>query len=198
MPPEEELGLFPLATALLPDEDLPLHIFEPRYKELIGGCLALGTAFGFIYRRGRVLGPIGTRAGISQVLRRYDDGRLDIVVTGQDRFRLLKLTGGRSFVTGLVMEVTDDPEPPAAGELEACRRAFRRVALTDPPGAGDAFALGARLELPAELKQELLEATSERARLRALTAALDGDTGDELRERQVGRRAATNGKTERG
>ena len=92
-----ELGLFPLGIVLLPSEQIPLHIFEERYQELISDCLDLEQEFGLIFADDEGLREIGTRAAVTEVLDRFDDGRLNIVVEGGERFRLLELTtGGRS------------------------------------------------------------------------------------------------------
>ena len=81
---------------------IPLHIVEDRYQELIGECLADEREFGLIYADDDGLREIGTRAAVTEVLDRFDDGRLNVVVEGRERFRLLELTDGRTFQTGLV------------------------------------------------------------------------------------------------
>lgn len=192
-----ELGLFPLGIALLPGEEGPLHIFEPRYRELIGECIDTSGAFGFIYHHDGQLCSVGTRATVVEVLRRYDDGRLDIVVRGGDRFRLGELTSGRSFITASVVDFDDVPDQPSPDELAACRRAWRKVALPgDPgePGDRNAFGMAAALVLPAPIKQDLLELRSERARVQRLTRELSGELGAELLANEIGLRAASNGK----
>src|ERR671935_1887103 len=107
-----ELGLFPLALVLLPTERVPLHIFEPRYKELIGECLADGTEFGLVLEDENGRRDIGTRAAVIEVLQVFDDGRMNVIVEGRERFRLLELTDGREFLTGEVEPVEDEPDPP--------------------------------------------------------------------------------------
>ena len=105
-----ELGLFPLGIVLLPTEQIPLHIFEERYQELIGECLDLEQEFGLVFADDEGLREVGTRALVTEVLDRFDDGRLNIVVEGGERFRLLELTEGRSFQTGLVEPVEDEAD----------------------------------------------------------------------------------------
>src|SRR5437870_10959877 len=94
-----EVGLFPLDIVLLPTERIPLHIFEERYKELIGECLREGRDFGLIRAGDDGLAEIGTRAAVTEVLEQLPDGRLNIVVEGGERFRIVELTAGRSFQT---------------------------------------------------------------------------------------------------
>ena len=105
-----ELGLFPLGIVLLPTEQIPLHIFEERYQELIGECMEEDREFGLVYADEDGLRDIGTRAAVTEVLDRFDDGRLNIVAEGRERFRLVELTAGRTFQTGIVEEIADDPD----------------------------------------------------------------------------------------
>src|ERR671917_1867480 len=107
-----EIGLFPLRLVLMPGEQAPLHIFEPRYRELIGECLEEGREFGLVLADDDGMREIGTRAGVIEVLDRFPDGRLNVVVEGRDRFRLLEITEGRSYATAEVTEIEDDGEAP--------------------------------------------------------------------------------------
>jgi Lon protease-like protein len=96
-----ELGLFPLPIVLVPTERIPLHIFEPRYRELIDECVENGEDFGFVLATGDgAVHEIGTRAAVAQVLEVLEDGSMNIVIEGRERFRLVDLTTGRSFTTG--------------------------------------------------------------------------------------------------
>jgi len=91
----DEIGLFPLELVLLPTERVPLHIFEPRYKELIGECLRSGDEFGLVLQDDQGRREIGTRAAVVEVLQVFDDGRMNVIVEGHERFRLRELTSGR-------------------------------------------------------------------------------------------------------
>ena len=95
-----EIGLFPLELVLLPTERVPLHIFEPRYKELIGECLRSGREFGLVLQDEQGRRDIGTRAAVVEVLQVFDDGRMNVVVEGHERFRLRELTTGRILPDG--------------------------------------------------------------------------------------------------
>jgi Lon protease-like protein len=200
-----ELGLFPLEIVLLPTERIPLHIFEPRYKELIGECLADDGEFGLLLADDDGLRDIGTRAGVVNVLQEFEDGRLNIVVEGRERFRLLTLTAGRSFQTGEVEAVDDEERDDSAEPDEAAERAlevFRRLAReaeadVDEPDLESphlSFELAARVDFGAQLKQELLELRSERARLRRLAELIERVLQAMAVEREVGDRASGNGK----
>ena len=85
-----EIGLFPLELVLLPSERVPLHIFEDRYKELIGECLAEGSEFGLILETDGGLREIGTSTAVLEVIHTFDDGRMNVLVEGHDRFRVAR------------------------------------------------------------------------------------------------------------
>jgi Lon protease-like protein len=197
-----EIGLFPLELVLMPSEQVPLHIFEPRYRELIGECLTEGREFGLLLEDGEGRREVGTRAGVIEVLEVFDDGRMNVVVEGRERFRVLEDTGGRSFPTGEVEAIDDEPDAASARDEQQALALFRRLAeaaeadVEDPddPPPSLSFALAARIDFGVELKQELLELRSERARLLRLTELMERALGAIEREREVRERAAGNGK----
>ena len=199
-----ELGLFPLGLVLLPTERVPLHIFEDRYQELIAECLAEEREFGLIYADEDGLRKLGTRAAVTEVLERFDDGRLNIVVEGRERFLLVELTEGRSFQTGVVEPVDDEPDPADPGDEERALELFAALveltgAEVDPPARDTpqlSFALAGRFEFAAELKQRLLGLRSERERVRMLIEVLEGAAQAVEREQEIGKRAASNGKVD--
>src|SRR3954454_2100675 len=124
-----ELGLFPLPIVLVPTERIPLHIFEPRYRELIAECIEDGQEFGLVLATDDgAVHEIGTRAAVAQVLEVLDDGAMNIVVEGGDRFRLVDLTSGRSFTTGIVEPVGHDEGPPLAPDIEQATKVFKELA----------------------------------------------------------------------
>jgi Lon protease-like protein len=198
-----EIGLFALGIVLLPTERVPLHIFEERYKELIGECLQSEREFGLVFSDDEGMRATGTRAAVVQVLERFADGRLNIVIEGRDRFRIVQVTSGRSFDTAIVEELPDEEETvgPAEGELADCLQAYRR--LVDAAGAEPddfdtavgnvAFQIASVIDFTPELKQELLELRSERERLVKLTGLLDRAVDSVLLQRTARERAAGNG-----
>lgn len=201
-----EIGLFPLELVLLPTERVPLHIFEPRYKELIGECLRSGREFGLVLQDEQGRRDIGTRAAVVEVLQVFDDGRMNVVVEGHERFRLRELTTGRIFLTGDVEPVDDDDDEADETENEQALALFRRLVeavggdIDEPDDdAGPlSFQIAARIDFGTEPKQELLELRSEPARLRHLVPLLEAAIGAVQREREVRERAATNGKVSQG
>lgn len=99
MPRLFDLPLFPLGLVLYPEERLPLHIFEERYKEMARECIANDRPFGVIlYEEGK-MAEVGCTAQIVEITKEYEDGRLDIVVVGEERFRVSDVRQERSFLT---------------------------------------------------------------------------------------------------
>jgi ATP-dependent Lon protease len=198
-----EIGLFPLELVLLPNERVPLHIFEDRYKDLIGECLADATDFGLILEDDDGLREIGTRTSVIELIDTFDDGRMNVLVEGRSRFRVIELTEGRSFRTAEVEAIEDEGELPSDADVERTIAVFRRLVAVaeadeiDEPAAGSpvlSFELAARVDFCPELKQELLELRSEGRRLRRLAELLDQAAQALTREREVRQRAAGNGK----
>lgn len=107
--PDGLLPLFPLEVVLFPQTPLPLHIFEDRYKELIGECLARESEFGVVLVRGNGVARIGCSAAVVEVLGRHEDGKLDILTIGERRFHLNSIHSRRSFLEGGV-EFFDDAD----------------------------------------------------------------------------------------
>ena len=201
-----EIGLFPLGIVLLPTEQVPLHIFEERYKELIAECLADEQEFGLVYADAQGLREIGTRAAVVDVLARLEDGRMNIVVEGRERFRLLELTSGRTFQTGEIEPYldTDDPANPEA--VEKALALFNKLkeltgSEVEVPDAGAAqlsYELAARVELAPESKQALLQESSERLRVEQVGELFVEAAQTVERQRRAAERAATNGKVDLG
>jgi Lon protease-like protein len=198
-----ELGLFPLPIVLVPTERIPLHIFEPRYKELIDECIELGQEFGLVLATGDgAVHEIGTRARVAQVVELLDDGTMNIVVEGGERFRLLDLTSGRAFTTGIVEPVQDDDEPPLGADVERALEVFSELAevsesdvdVPDPLSPLFDFELAARVDFAVEPKQELLSMTSPRARMTALIGLLEVALEALRLELTLRERAGRNGK----
>lgn len=200
------LGLFPLPMVLLPTELAPLHIFEERYKELIGECVSGDADFGLVYADDDGIREIGTRAGVVEVLARFEDGRMDVVIEGRERFRLLELTSGRSYSTGVVSPVVDGDDPAEPASVERALGLFDRLRqLTgsdvDVPDANPgqlSYVLAGRVELALEAKLELIEQISERVRLDRVCELLEGALATVERQRRAAERAATNGRVHLG
>ena len=101
------LPLFPLDVVLFPEMLLPLHIFEERYKEMIAECLQGDSPFGVLYSHEDTVETIGCTAEIRQVLKRYPDGRLDLVAVGRKRFQVTFFDSERAYLRGSVELLPD-------------------------------------------------------------------------------------------
>ena len=164
-----EIGLFPLELVLLPGERVPLHIFEDRYRELIGECLTDGIEFGLILENEHGLREVGTSTAVVELIDTFEDGRMNVLVEGRGRFRVVALTEGRSFQTAEVEALEDDGETPTGDEVEQALSVFRRLVavaeadeIEQPRAVAPdlSFELASRVDFGHELKQELLELRS--------------------------------------
>lgn len=117
------LPLFPLSVVLFPRTDLPLHIFEERYKEMVGDVLAGNREFGVVLALEKGIASVGCTARIHEVDKKYDDGRMDLSTVGFRRFEIQDLDEGRSYLRGRV-EFFDD-ESGERAEEEFIRKAIR-------------------------------------------------------------------------
>ena len=120
MPSQTIIPIFPLGLVLLPQMSLPLHIFEDRYKQMINACLADDRVFGIVYFSGKQFETKGCTARIIDILKRYDDGRMDIITKGETRFSIEALSEKKPYLEARV-EFFDD-RPPENSDLEAAQK----------------------------------------------------------------------------
>ena len=173
----EGFPLFPLGLVLLPGEAMPLHIFEERYKLMIGECLDQEREFGVIWLADDALKEVGCRARIARVLERFEDGRLNILVEGTTPFRLERRIGDLAYPAGDVELLEDDPDTDEEA-LERTRSAYADLVeqVTDERPDPEtlarlgAYGMAATLDIALPAKQTLLELRSEPARLEQLEA----------------------------
>ena len=104
------IPLFPLGLVLLPLMPLPLHIFEERYKSMIGECLEKNKEFGIVYFNGSDIQAIGCTASIHKVVKRYNDGRLDILTRGEMRFEINEMVDHKPYIEAEVTFIDDELE----------------------------------------------------------------------------------------
>jgi Lon protease-like protein len=201
-----ELPIFELPVVILPGELLPLHIFEERYVRMIGHCLETAEPFGIVFRDEEgTAHRIGCTARVTEVLERFDDGRMNIVVTGEQPFRVLERFEEAEYPAGEVEPIDrgDEAEEEDSEAADMARQAFaelvKRVSGDQPPedldlAAEDAYGIAARVELPVETKQALLEQRSEPERMRMLGNALRALVAAVARSGEIAERAKMNGK----
>jgi Lon protease-like protein len=118
MTASHKIPLFPLGLVLLPDMPLPLHIFEQRYKQMISDCLAGDRPFGIVLFDGQSIRSVGCMARITEVIKRYDDGRLDIMTRGGERFVIQELIEDQAYMEARVF-FFDDGEEEQSHDLKA-------------------------------------------------------------------------------
>ncbi len=173
-----KIPLFPLDLVLFPEAPLPLHIFEERYKEMIGECIRDDREFGIVRARREGLAIMGCTATIVSVTHRYPDGRMDILCRGERRFEIEALHDGRSFLEAEV-DFLEDAEPESSRrEREQCAALhmemielsgedllqFPQLDLNRPI----AFLLASKIPADLEFKQELLHLQSDAKRTQRL------------------------------
>ena len=179
------LPLFPLEVVLLPEEPLPLHIFEERYKEMIGECLRAKAESSDLQEFGAVLAQegkmrtAGCSARIVNVTRQYPDGRMDIFTVGTRRFEILYTNQERSFLRAGVefFEDEEGSDTPSEADAERAIELFREIMQRlhkssdipihlPRPYRYLSFRIAAPLPLDLDFKQRLLTVRNEPERLR--------------------------------
>lgn len=183
MPDEEPLNtllpLFPLDLVLLPGVPLPLHIFEPRYKEMIRECLDQKSVFGMIRSKEEKLATIGCTAEIINVLKKYPDGRMNILTEGKRRFEVLQVNQDRSFLQADVFYLEDESDPAAEVDIKkaiALHQEIMKLAGAQPEEIEEsetaqlAYRLAGSLPFDPDFQQALLEMNSEAERTRAIVS----------------------------
>jgi len=172
------MPLFPLGVVLLPQNELPLHIFEDRYKEMIGIVLDEQREFGVVLATDEGIAATGCTAAISKVMKRYPDGRLDIMAFGVRRFMVKSVNQDKDYLRGEV-DFFDDDHPAAPEDLRnrAVEMASKLRDNTeeglDPEEPQLSFHLARRIE-DLSFRQRLLQSRSELDRLRNLVEFLPG------------------------
>lgn len=179
----ERIPLFPLNVVLFPGEQLPLHIFEPRYRRMVRECLDGKSPFGMLLALPDGVVRVGCTAEILEVVKRYDDGRMDIITVGRSPFRIVELFTGDPLLEGYVdyLEDADDRPVPAARHkllielYETCHTLLYTTIprdLDDLPCEELSFTIAATLPLDLLWKQQILELRSEAERQERLLGYL--------------------------
>jgi len=196
------IPLFPLDLVLLPSVPLPLHIFEPRYKEMIKECLEEKKEFGLIRSHGEELENIGCTAEIIQVLKTYPDGRIDLLTEGKKRFEVLHLNQERSFLQAEIFFLDDDGKAASPTDIASAVRLHGEImqlagaeAQEDESANADqlAYRLAGSLPFDPDFQQALLEMNSEAERMRAIISFFERILPVLQRNARAKRKAGGNG-----
>lgn len=182
----KKLGLFPLKVVLFPDSYLPLHIFEERYKLLINKCMNENSLFGINFNDSVKMYEIGCSAIVDNVMKRYDDGKMDIVVKGINRYRLNHFKEGENlYYEGEIEDFGDVNEKIDYSVLRSCIEKYNAIAdklrylnlerysIEKLSGFNPSFVLAQKAGMTLNQRQELLELQSENQRLSLLHEHLD-------------------------
>jgi Lon protease-like protein len=197
-----DFPLFPLPLVALPGEQVPLHIFEPRYRTMVAECLENGTEFGIVWNDDDELNATGCACVIDHVIERHDDGRLDILCVGTRPFRVVEREEDQPYPAGTVEWLDDRDEQPDPATVDRAHdaygtlyeRATDRRPEEDELAEMSAYAMAATVDFGLDAKQGLLELRSENARLRLVDRLFRAATRrlDFVERAQV--RAQSNGK----
>jgi len=169
-----DFPLFPLGIVALPHEIVPLHIFEERYRTMIGECLERGSEFGIVWAADDGRRPVGCAVEIAEVLERMEDGRMNILTRGTRPFRIVDEQDDLPYPAGTVEFLTDKDEKADTGTAESAHEAYNelveqatdRTLEPDELEAMTAYQMAATVDFGREAKQGLLDLRSENARLR--------------------------------
>ena len=200
------LPLFPLSVVLFPGMTLPLHIFEERYKAMIGDCIDREQPFGVVLiKEGREAGgpaspfSIGTTARVIQV-ERLAEGRMNIVTTGERRFETTEISQQRPHLVGQVRYLEEEPgeiPSPVIAEIGEQYATFLqnlsalaggwtgRVEVSEDP-VRLSYSIATNLDIPRRLRQELLELPTAGQRLERLLPLIK--SGNQTLQEQVVKR----------
>jgi Lon protease-like protein len=200
---QDLLPLFPLSVVLFPRTPLPLHIFEERYKEMIGEALRTRSEFGIVLANEKGIVNVGCSASVEKVIKTYASGEMDIFTVGRRRFEILDLNEEKAYLRGTVSYFDDeDFEPPVGDQQRQVVRSYYALRdvdkqagavepeLTDPQLSFQIAAAIADLDF----RQLLLRTRSEADRIRQLAEFLPGYLTKRRRVAHALRVAPHNGK----
>lgn len=178
----DRIPLFPLNVVLLPGAQLPLHIFELRYRQMVKRCLKEKSEFGMLLSLPKGVARVGCTAEVIEVVKRYDDGRMDILTVGRAPFRVVELFTGDPLAEGQV-DYLEDRDTPVNSKLQKelveLYETCHTLVFDDYPKNLDgqlpeqfSFVVAGTLPMDLLWKQQILELRSEADRQERLIAYL--------------------------
>ena len=200
---QDTLPLFPLGVVLFPEAELPLHIFEDRYKEMIEDVLREESEFGVVLASEKGMASIGCTAVIEKVLKKYPDGRMDILARGRRRFEIILLDEERNYLRASVAMLTDEDITEATDSVkQRVLSAWVKLMMMEHGGMVEAMPSDNRSDLSfliaqaipdVQFRQQLLSMRSEKDRMDSLSSFLPSYLEREKLTRHVRRVAPLNG-----
>lgn len=176
-----KIGLFPLGIVLLPESSIPLHIFEERYKTLINDCNEKGSVFGINLVNSIDMNEVGCTAKIEKILKRYPDGKIDLIITGIQRYKIINFSeGDKPYYIGEVEYYDDEVNEYEYVLFQEAAEHFNKIVTgistikIDPiypekvTSQKPSFIIAQKSGLSIDQRQQLLEMKSEDERLEYL------------------------------
>ena len=201
--PSDRIPLFPLNVVLFPGEQLPLHIFEPRYRRMVRECLDNKLPFGLLLAMPNGVVHVGCTAEILEVLKSYEDGRMDIITVGRDPFQVTDIQTDDSLLRGDIDYLEDRdsrPDPALRKQLIEHYETCHTILYSSLPKDMDSplcnalsYSICSALPLDLLWKQQILEVRSEADRQERLLAYLRDWAPHLQREEALRHRASDNG-----
>lgn len=200
----DRIPLFPLNVVLFPGEQLPLHIFEPRYRRMVRECLDDNSPFGLLLAIPKGVVHVGCTAEILELIKTHEDGRMDVITVGREPFRVIELFSEDPLLHGHVDYLEDRDSAPDASQksrlielYETCHTLLYSSLPQDIASLSAtelSYAIASTLPLDLLWKQQILELRTEAERQLRLLAYLR-DWAPHLQQEEVLRhRAAGNGR----
>ena len=197
------IPIFPLELVLFPGQAVPLHIFEPRYRQMTRECLDAQLPFGIVFVREGALARTGCSALIVKILKEYQDGRSDILIAGQNPFQIIQTHDQKPYLEADVAYLEEDfteVDSAVSERLEQlCNQCHQLLYGEDAPkfetegGISLAYHVASELPVEAIVRQGLLEIRSEAARQEKLVAHLTEWYGQLQKREHVRGKAGGNG-----
>ena len=198
----QRIPLFPLEVVLLPGAVLPLHIFEPRYREMIRRCMAESLDFGVVLQRDAGIASVGCTAELQQTLKEYPDGRMDILTLGRLPFHIQRVLEEQAYFEAEIDFLDDQP----GGSLDLQKQLLlkftklHKILFRQDPRQWEleevfsvAYLVASELPLELDFKQALLETRAERERQNLLMARIDEWIPTALHQQHIKKIAGGNG-----
>ena len=176
-----KINLFPINISILPDELVPLHIFEDRYKKMVSNCLENNQEFGIIYKENNEIKNIGCSVFIKKVYQKYDDGKYDILVQGKKRFQIKSLSKKDDVLIGEIKFFNEFYNKVNSTKFNKVLDKYLKLLLTfnikhDIESEMDkkiSFDFTKNILIPNDIKQEFLELENESDRIDFIDIFLD-------------------------
>ena len=176
-----KIPLFPINISILPDELMPLHIFEDRYKEMVSESLENNKEFGIIYKDGQDMKNIGCSVSIKKVYQKYNDGKYDILIQGEKRFEIKSLFKESELLIGEVEFLNEFYEKTDKNKFNKVLDKYLKLLLTfkidhdlqSEMKKKKSFDFTKNILIPNNIKQDFLELSNESDRILFIDNFLD-------------------------